>query len=343
MPSHIFVMVLLLLSLYLFESYLVLIDHLSSERILISYPGLYFIGPLLCWYQVSLNGQEVSRSYKIVVLLPGVLAYLMAIPFFIIASLTAEDVGLLELIDESSLTYFQVLSTPLLFPVFTLAWIVFALWCRYNKDWPSQKIEKHLFQIRFRWLGIFLWLLVGYFLCGIAFEISLLLTVQVYSVNFEIVQLFALCIFIHAIGYLLISNPSICHDVKPIYTGKKYEKSALSETMSKALLREITRYMENEKPYLNENISLQSLADKFEVSKHNISQVVNQELNLSFFNLINQYRVMEAKRILTQRQHQRVIDVIFSVGFKNKVSFYRAFKNVTGESFVDYRNQSQIR
>jgi YesN/AraC family two-component response regulator len=44
--------------------------------------------------------------------------------------------------------------------------------------------------------------------------------------------------------------------------------------------------MENEKPYLNENLTLKELADKLETSPNNLSQIINESLIKTFTSLL---------------------------------------------------------
>jgi AraC-like DNA-binding protein len=57
-----------------------------------------------------------------------------------------------------------------------------------------------------------------------------------------------------------------------------------------------------------------------------LSQVINQELDKNFYELINDYRISEAVRIIESKPKKQVVDLIYECGFNNKVSFYKAFK-----------------
>ena len=58
----------------------------------------------------------------------------------------------------------------------------------------------------------------------------------------------------------------------------------------------------------------------------------------NFNQYINSYRVKEAVRIISTTEHTKLyIDELYErVGFGNRVSFYRAFKQFTGLSPLEY-------
>ena len=117
----------------------------------------------------------------------------------------------------------------------------------------------------------------------------------------------------------------------------KYKNSALTKDFSRELLFNLHALMHEEKCYLNPNFSLALLSEKLQLSKHHTSQLINEQLGMSFFEYINKLRVEEAANLLTAKKYNyKVIDVAFMVGFNNKVSFYTSFKNLKGMTPVAY-------
>jgi len=96
-----------------------------------------------------------------------------------------------------------------------------------------------------------------------------------------------------------------------------------------------------EKVYLDEDVSLQSLATKLSISTRNLSQVINEQLNMNFCDLINVYRIEEAKRIFSgpKQNNYSIMEIAFQVGFNSKASFYRAFKKHTGMTPSQYKEK----
>jgi len=122
----------------------------------------------------------------------------------------------------------------------------------------------------------------------------------------------------------------------------KYRKSNLSPESASVHRRTFEKLMEQEKPYLNGSLRLADLAARIDISSHNLSQVLNQELGASFFDIVNSYRVAEAKRLMVEpsQQHLSLLAVAFEAGFSNKNSFNRAFKTREGMTPSTYRKNA---
>ena len=97
--------------------------------------------------------------------------------------------------------------------------------------------------------------------------------------------------------------------------------------------------MDNEKPYLDPDLRLKGLADQLETTTHHLSQVINEQLNKSFSDFINSYRVETAQSMLQDPKNKDlyIINIAYASGFNNKTSFNKAFKEVAGCSPSEYR------
>jgi YesN/AraC family two-component response regulator len=56
--------------------------------------------------------------------------------------------------------------------------------------------------------------------------------------------------------------------------------------------------MEEEKIYMDENLSLYDLANKLGIHKNYLSYIINDSLDSNFYTLINRHRIEEAKKML---------------------------------------------
>ncbi len=122
---------------------------------------------------------------------------------------------------------------------------------------------------------------------------------------------------------------------------KKYQSSSLGKDRSKLLLQKLMFQLEEEKIFTDENISLQRLADKLDIPPYQLSQLINEQLNKNFFDLINSSRIEEAKKMLQsdQTREQKMIHIAFDVGFRTETSFYKAFKKHTNMTPSEYKRQ----
>jgi len=124
---------------------------------------------------------------------------------------------------------------------------------------------------------------------------------------------------------------------------EKYKGSSLTPQKSKTHLNQLLAIMKDEKPYLDPEMSLQQLAMRIGITKEDLSQVINEQLNKNFKNFLNDYRIEEAKRKLENpRENQYVLlKIAFDVGFNSKSSFNAIFKKSTGLSPSEYRKKHQ--
>jgi AraC-like DNA-binding protein len=127
----------------------------------------------------------------------------------------------------------------------------------------------------------------------------------------------------------------------PLHPKKKYEKSALQEEDKARILTELRQCMEADKDFRNPLISQPFIAKKLNRPVHHISQVINEKLDQSFFEMIASYRVEEAKMILKDPSHGQLTieDIADEVGYNSKSAFNRSFKKHTGVTPSEFRNQ----
>ena len=97
--------------------------------------------------------------------------------------------------------------------------------------------------------------------------------------------------------------------------------------------------LEAERIYRDEDLTLQSLADKLDVSPHQLSWIINEVLHLSFSTLVNGYRIEEVKGRLSDPSfnHSSILQAAFDSGFNTKAAFYRAFKKATGMTPSEFK------
>ncbi len=121
--------------------------------------------------------------------------------------------------------------------------------------------------------------------------------------------------------------------------GRRYAKSGLSEQAMSALLSALKQAMEEDKVFLDPELSLPKLAEELGTSVNHLSQAINAGHSMSFFDYVNQFRVAEAARMLRQKECQfpAILDVALSVGFNSTSTFYTAFKKATGQTPAKYR------
>jgi AraC-like DNA-binding protein len=119
----------------------------------------------------------------------------------------------------------------------------------------------------------------------------------------------------------------------------KYEKSSLSEENKELILSKIRKEMEDNSYFKNNLASLPGLAKQINETSHHVSQVINEKLNKTFFELLASYRVEHAKKLIKNDKDLKltVEELSDIVGYNSKSSFNIAFKKYTLMTPSEYR------
>jgi AraC-type DNA-binding domain-containing proteins len=118
----------------------------------------------------------------------------------------------------------------------------------------------------------------------------------------------------------------------------KYKSSSLTSGDQQELVIKLTERMKIEKPFLQPGFSLPDLARQLNVSVHTLSQVINDGLGKSFFEMTAEYRIEEAKSLLKSQPNIKVEEIAEQVGYNSKSSFNTAFKKLTGKTPGEFRS-----
>ena len=118
---------------------------------------------------------------------------------------------------------------------------------------------------------------------------------------------------------------------------QKYKSSTLSTEQLQTTLQKLKDTMHSEKPFLKSTFSLPDLAQKLNVSVHMLSQVINDGLGKSFFEMTAEFRIEEAKVLLIDKPNIKVEEIAEQVGYNSKSSFNTAFKKITGKTPSEFR------
>jgi YesN/AraC family two-component response regulator len=118
----------------------------------------------------------------------------------------------------------------------------------------------------------------------------------------------------------------------------------LNEEQSEHLLRLIISAMENNDAVFNPDFNLNTLAVMVNSNTKYVSMVINDTYQKNFKTLLNEYRIREACKRLTDTEHygNMTIQAIYEeVGYRNAVNFIRVFKKVMGMTPSVYQRLSQ--
>lgn len=219
-----------------------------------------------------------------------------------------------------------------------------------------QRSIQHLFSETSRIsLGWGKWLVNGYLLVVISIIIMYSLMVK-YPDQFNLWLVsngIIVTVYVYMATIRAMTQPTIWQ-LKPELTKEKVEEamneaeSLENEIADKAgpgkfdgLVHRITGMMEQEKLYQESELTLQDLADKLAIPSYQVSQAINEGMKKNFYDLINGYRVEEAKRLLldSKNKNYTILSVGFEAGFNSKTTFNTVFKKFTGLTPTDFRTK----
>ncbi|WGD34227.1 helix-turn-helix domain-containing protein [Olleya sp. YS] len=105
----------------------------------------------------------------------------------------------------------------------------------------------------------------------------------------------------------------------------------------------IKQFMETEKPYLNPDLNLSDLAKQVDLTRAQLSEIINSAFNKNFNDFVNNYRVEAFKDMLKAGKQKQLslLGIAQECGFNSKATFNRVFKKLTNHSPTQYL-QSQI-
>lgn len=146
--------------------------------------------------------------------------------------------------------------------------------------------------------------------------------------------------FLEKPNVIQLQSSSTKSNSPAIGTGvEKYRSSPLTSMASAELKRKVEALMEQNQLFKESNLKIQDLADELQVSKHIVSQVINENFGMGFYEYINQHRLAYALSVMSMPENPyQVSEIAYLSGFNNKVSFYKMFKaklNTTPTAYME--------
>jgi AraC-like DNA-binding protein len=129
----------------------------------------------------------------------------------------------------------------------------------------------------------------------------------------------------------------------PAAAETKYAKSRLDPAVRARIARKLERVFHLDQAHQDSSLSLQSLSTRLKESEHYVSQVINQDLDTTFHELVNQHRIEHAKRLIAEHPERNVLEIALEVGFNAKSTFNSAFRRHSGSTPREFRLQARQR
>lgn len=212
------------------------------------------------------------------------------------------------------------------FPIFSLLknYLAQAKTTTFSSIWKSKKHRWLVVFLSLKLIATFLWLFKVCFVFRDSMDNvgATLDTCIIYVLNF----------FVLKDGLLFQQKVS----------DKKYQKSSLSEAQMVNMLKKLKKEMQQQKTYLDSDLSLKKLAHKVNISPHHVSQVLNEQLQKSYYEWIAEYRVNAAKQFINAKEyeHYKLEAIGKMAGFNSRSVFYKSFKKLEGVSPAVFKKRS---
>ena len=120
----------------------------------------------------------------------------------------------------------------------------------------------------------------------------------------------------------------------------KYGKSLVSDSEYIDIIDRLEKVLKDDKIYTNPEINLYDIAEKTGFSRHNISQVINRQYSMGFYDYMNKWRVDEAIELIKNGTKDNLLIISTKVGFNSQATFFRAFKKFAGIAPSEYKKKA---
>jgi len=122
------------------------------------------------------------------------------------------------------------------------------------------------------------------------------------------------------------------------------DKGDESKDQFQLLAIRFEKFLVEEKPYLWEDLSMEEICKKLNTNRTYLSKAINEYFNMSFTDVICDFRIRTAKDLLTDPENGNItIEGIGQMaGFKSNSLFHKKFKSNTGITPLFFREKSKV-
>jgi AraC-like DNA-binding protein len=293
------------------------------EKLHGSFSFLY--GPMVYFYMLAVFGKKISTKQIIYHCLPFFVGFLLNI---IILFIAVNHPFFYSIINFSNLVVML-----LLIPTF-LGYSIYCL--KFIKD--NHIAGNTIFDLKmniikvisavFNFLGLLTFIGLGFLAFGITSPINL-------RFIFYFLMLFIFVYVIHIRFAIFFEIQK--QETSDNKSDEKYKNYELNTAEMDEIISIMYSYFKLKKGFLDSEFNLDKLSLDLNISKVKITQALNVQLKTNFYQYINSLRVEEAKRLIDNNQDFNFVTIGYESGFKNKSTFYKYFKQITGATPSDYK------
>lgn len=309
-------------------------------------------GPLLLLYTRTALYQSIRFQIRDSILLAPLLIYLITIIIIFFMLDNSSEPPFLTFLQSDNIQYYE--------HVRNLTRAGFGIWAlviirKYQKCIPHAYSNLEL--LTYNWLKV---LVIGYIVLRFWSTFYLLLftltkivfgETGINNINFNLLGISSNIGQLFLLSLLLFFGLSDSRYVRRL-TLEKFEEidqnkidtqpTAINEarpTYTQEQVQRLIRHMASTRPYLNNQLKIDELAHQVSIAPKSLSNLINREFDMNFFEYINSYRLKEVQAYLAlpELEDQSIIELAFRAGYNSKTSFNRQFKIETGKTPSEYR------
>lgn len=305
-------------------------------------PFGYLFGPLLYAYTLSVIKKKTDFKWKFMAhAIPFILVQTYRLFFFHVKSFEEKTMMI-----KDSVLFPGVLFEFVFWGIFisSITYIVFSLRQIREFKFEAKENLSSIEKLNISWLNLIVFgflAMWGTDLSSYLLSLAGLRTPLILEI-FLFISLSINLIFANLILFKGLRHPELLHEnwvSKPAKA--KYESSNISEENKKKIADELKFLMENNKPYLEPDLTLNELAEILKIHPRTLSQVINEKIEMSFYDFVNGYRINEACAKLADPEFdsETILGVLLESGFNSKSVFNTLFKKTTGITPTEYRRR----
>jgi AraC-like DNA-binding protein len=278
----------------------------------------FFIGPLLYYYvRASVAGlKEMPVQWKV------------TLAFYIFISL----VLLLFFSGREYLIYWRNYIIPAIY----FQWFIYIIFSGFQ---IKEKI-KSVFDKTTRLKPNDKWLLAVYtgsFMISLGYGLSFLGVPHIAYITGPVS--FSLILYLNTLILFYRKKTTDLFQSEP----EKYANKKIDPQAASLQIQQLEQLMSESQLYTNPDLKLNDLAATLNISPHQLSQLLNDNLGKTFNAYINAYRIKKACEIISTDSNLKLEAIGYEVGFNSKSSFFTAFKKITGTTPKLFKEQSERR
>ncbi|MFH6767852.1 helix-turn-helix transcriptional regulator [Gaetbulibacter aquiaggeris] len=294
--------------------------------------------PLMYLYLRNYLYRDIKKPHlQLFHFLPALFYLLVFMPFFI----KSADAKLKMIQDGFPLWY--TVSQTVFNVIIIIQGVIYTVFCLRTIHRFQYFRKKHLskFQLStLNWLRTFVFVNVILWVFGTTGAVLDILGIRLFIDLFKLFYA-GLSLFTIILAIFTIKRPELFSESEDIINLVHINKASGLKSITNQNNQDfkvLSQFIVEQKPYLKNDLKMQDLVESTGITYKRISEVFNKNFNKSFYDVMNEYRLEEAKVLISKGFHREhtLSYLAEKAGFNSKTTFNRIFKKYTDQTPSDY-------